>query len=79
LILYSEAITLTRDYVPFGELGGAVLTMIGATEGIHVPDSDILMVKEAIATLPAHAEVPPALSRLRTAGFRIIDTPRDDW
>jgi 2-haloacid dehalogenase len=25
LILYSEAITLTGDYVPFGELGGAVL------------------------------------------------------
>lgn len=72
LILYSEAITLTGDYVPFGELGGAVLRMIGATEGIHVLDSDILMVKEAIATLPAHAEVPAALSRLRTAGFRMF-------
>jgi 2-haloacid dehalogenase len=72
LILYSEAITLTGDYVPFGELGAAVLRMIGATEGIHVPDSDILMVKEAIATLPAHAEVPAALSRLRTAGFRMF-------
>lgn len=72
LILYSEAITLTGDYVPFGELGGAVLRMIGANEGIHVPDSDILMVKEAMATLPAHAEVPAALSRLRAAGFRMF-------
>ncbi|MGB6306911.1 MAG: haloacid dehalogenase type II [Steroidobacteraceae bacterium] len=69
LILYSEAITLTGNYVPFGELGGAVLRMIGATEGIHIPDRETQMVKEAIATLPPHAEVPEALARLRSAGF----------
>src|SRR5271170_532790 len=72
LILYSQAITLTEDYVPFGDLGGAVLRMIGAAEGIHVPDSEIQMIKEAIATLPAHAEVPAALARLRAAGFRMF-------
>jgi 2-haloacid dehalogenase len=72
LILYSQAITLTEDYVPFGYLGAAVLRMMGATEGIHVPDSEIQMIKEAIATLPAHAEVPAALARLRAAGFRMF-------
>jgi 2-haloacid dehalogenase len=72
LILYSEAITLTGDYVPFGELGGAVLRMIGATEGIHISDSETLVVKEAIAMLPPHAEVPAALARLRAAGFSMF-------
>jgi 2-haloacid dehalogenase len=72
LILYSQAITLTGEYVPFGSLGGAVLKMIGAIEGIHVPDSEIQSVKEAIAMLPAHAEVPAALARLRAAGFRMF-------
>jgi 2-haloacid dehalogenase len=72
LILYSQAITLTGDYVPFGDLGGAVLRMIGATEGIHVPDSAIQTIKEAIAMLPVHAEVPAALARLRAAGFRMF-------
>lgn len=72
LILYSQAITLTGNYIPFGDLGGAVLRMMGATEGIHVPDSEIQTIKEAIATLPAHAEVPAALARLRAAGFRLF-------
>jgi 2-haloacid dehalogenase len=72
LILYSEAMTLIGDYVPFGELGGAVLRMIGTSRGIDVPDGDIQMVKEAVATMPVHAEVPAALHRLRAAGFRMF-------
>src|SRR5271169_5978945 len=47
LILYSEAITLTGDYVPFGELGGAVLRMIGASRGITISSDDIQIVKGA--------------------------------
>ena len=58
--------------MPFGDLGGAVLRIIGAADGIPVPDSEIQMIKEAIATLPAHAEVPAALARLRAAGFRMF-------
>jgi 2-haloacid dehalogenase len=72
LILYSEAITLARTYVPFGELGGAVLRMIGATRGISISDQDALMLKEAVATMPPHAEVPVALNRLRASGFRLF-------
>jgi 2-haloacid dehalogenase len=72
LILYSEAITLTGDYVPFGDLGGAVLRMIGASRGIAISRGDIQIVKGAVATMPAHAEVPAALAKLRTAGFRMF-------
>jgi len=72
LILYSEAMTLTGAYAPFGELGGAVLRMMGTIRGIHVSDGDIQNIKEAVATMPPHAEVPAALHRLRTAGFRLF-------
>src|SRR5271155_1924065 len=72
LILYSEAITLTGDYVPFGDLGGAVLRMIGASRGITISSGDIQIVKGAVATMPAHTEVPAALAKLRSAGFRMF-------
>jgi 2-haloacid dehalogenase len=72
LILYSEAMTLTGAYAPFGELGGAVLRMMGTIRGIHVSEDDIQMVKEAVAMMPPHAEVPAALTKLRTAGFRMF-------
>jgi 2-haloacid dehalogenase len=72
LILYSEAITLTGDYTPFVELGGAVLRMIGATRGVPITESDIQMIKQAIATMPAHAEVQGALRKLDAAGFRMF-------
>jgi 2-haloacid dehalogenase len=41
LILYSEAISLTRDYTPFDQLGVAVLRMIGAIRGVQITDSDV--------------------------------------
>ena len=41
LILYSEALTLAKSYVPFGELAGAVLKMVADVRGIHVNESDI--------------------------------------
>jgi 2-haloacid dehalogenase len=56
----------------FDQLGGAVLRMMGTIRGIHVPDGDIQLFKEAVATMPAHAEVRAALQRLRTAGFRMF-------
>jgi 2-haloacid dehalogenase len=72
LILYSEAITLTEDYVSFGELGGAVLRMIGKTRDIHITERDIETVKDAVANMPALADVPAALHKLRCAGFRLF-------
>jgi 2-haloacid dehalogenase len=36
VILYSEAITLSDNYVPFGELGGAVLRMLARTRGVKI-------------------------------------------
>ena len=72
VILYSEAITLSDDYVPFGELGGAVLRMLARTRGVKIQDTDLLELREAVATMPPHPEVQGALVRLREAGFRLF-------
>jgi 2-haloacid dehalogenase len=71
LILYSEAITLSDNYVPFGELGGTVLRMLARTRGVQVHDADVQELKEAVATMPPHPEVRGALVSLREAGFRL--------
>src|SRR5271169_6020476 len=71
VILYSEAITLSDNYVPFGELGGAVLRMLARTRGVQINDTDLQELKEAVATMPPHPEVRGALVRLRAAGFRL--------
>jgi 2-haloacid dehalogenase len=37
LVLYSEALTLAGAYVPFTEIGSAVLKMLATTQGIAWP------------------------------------------
>jgi 2-haloacid dehalogenase len=71
VILYSEAITLSDNYVPFGELGGAVLRMLARTREVQINDTDLQGLKEAVATMPPHPEVRAALVSLREAGFRL--------
>ena len=71
VILYSEAITLSDSYVPFGELGGAVLRMLARTREVQINDTDLQGLKEAVATMPPHPEVRAALISLREAGFRL--------
>jgi 2-haloacid dehalogenase len=70
LILYSEAITLSDNYAPFGELGAAVLNMLAVSRGVRIGEEDIQALQEAVATMPP--EVPGALARLRKAGFRLF-------
>jgi len=72
LILYSQALTLAGEYAAFGELGGAVLQMVAETRRQPVSAENVLSVKQAISSMPAHPEVPEALRRLRDAGFRLF-------
>jgi 2-haloacid dehalogenase len=72
LILYSQTMTLSGLYTPFGELAGGTLRMVASMHGIRVTDSDIDELKERISTMPAHPDVVPALTRLRDAGFRLV-------
>ena len=72
LILYSEALTLAGAYVPFTDIGAAVLQMLAASRGVTVNDGEKRALTDAFATMPPHKEVPSALLRLREAGFRLF-------
>ena len=72
LILYSEALTLAGVYVPFTDIGSAVLRMLAATRGVTITDADAAELTDRFATMPPHPEVPAALRRLRDHGFRLF-------
>ena len=72
LILYSEALTLAGVYVPFTDIGAAVLRMLAATRGITITDADAAELTNRFATMPPHPEVPAALRRLHDHGFRLF-------
>jgi len=72
LITYSEALTLAGVYVPFTNIGSAVLRMLAATRGITISDADAAELTDRFATMPPHPEVPAALRRLRDHGFRLF-------
>ena len=72
LILYSQTMTLSGLYAPFGELAAGTLVMVGSNHDIAVSDADIAELKERLGNMPAHPDVVPALTRLRDAGFRLV-------
>jgi 2-haloacid dehalogenase len=72
LITYSEALTLAGVYVPFTDIGAAVLRMLAATRGITISVADGAELTDRFATMPPHPEVPATLHRLRDHGFRLF-------
>ena len=68
-IMYSAALTVSGCYVPFTEIGAAVMKMLADTRGIKIDDRDKT---EKFSTMPPHPEVPAALRKLRDAGFRLF-------
>jgi 2-haloacid dehalogenase len=72
LILYSEALTIAGVYVPFTDIGAAVLQMLAATRGITISADDGAELTNRFASMPPHHEVPAALRRLRDHGFRLF-------
>ena len=72
LILYSAALTVAGCYVPFTDIGSAVMKMLADTRGIKIDDSDKKELTDKFSTMPPHPEVPAALRKLRDAGFRLF-------
>lgn len=72
LIMYSEALTLANSYVPFTDIGAAVLQMLANAHGITITNADKRELTDNFASMPPHPEVPNALARLREAGFRLF-------
>src|ERR1700739_314258 len=72
LILYSAALTVAGCYVPFTDIGAPVMKMLANTKGIKSNDADKQELKDKFSTRPPYPEVPPALRKLRAAGFRLF-------
>jgi 2-haloacid dehalogenase len=72
LILYSAALTVAGVYVPFTDIGAAVMKMLADTRGIKITDNDKKELTDKFSTMPPHPEVPAALRKLRNAGFRLF-------
>ena len=72
LIMYSAALTVAGCYVPFTDIGAAVMKMLADTQGIKIDDADKKELTEKFSTMPPYEEVPGALRKLRAAGFRLF-------
>jgi 2-haloacid dehalogenase len=72
LILYSAALTVAGCYVPFTDIGSAVMKMMADTRDIKITDADKKELTDRFSTMPPHREVPAALRKLRDAGFRLF-------
>ena len=71
-IMYSAALTVAGCYVPFTDIGAAVMKMLADTRGIKINDKDKKELTDKFSTMPPHPEVPAALRKLRDAGFRLF-------
>jgi len=72
LILYSCALTVADVYVPFTDIGAAVMAMLAKAQGIDISDADKAELTGNFASMPPHPEVPAALRKLRDHGFRLF-------
>jgi len=72
LVLYSQTMTLSGLFTPFGELGVGTLRMTASIHQVSIADADVAELKERMSSMPAHPDVVPALTRLQDAGFRMV-------
>src|SRR6201995_5200281 len=72
LIMYSASLTVAGCYVPFTDIGSAVMKMLADTRAVKIDDEDKRELLEKFSTMPPHAEVPAALRKLRDRGFRLF-------
>ena len=72
LVLYSQTMTLSGLYTPFGEIGVGALQMTADIHEVTLTDDDINELKERMSKMPAHPDAIPALTKLRDAGFRLV-------
>jgi 2-haloacid dehalogenase len=71
VVLYSQTHTIAGPYAEFGTIARAALEMTAAARGVALAPADRDLVMQGLVALPAHADVRPALEKLRAAGFRM--------
>jgi 2-haloacid dehalogenase len=78
LITYSEALTLAGVYVPFTDIGAAVLRMLAATREITIRDEDAAELTDRFATMPRTRRY-PASGGCANAGSASSRSPTTPW
>jgi 2-haloacid dehalogenase len=71
-ILYSQALSLTVEYLSFDALSVAVLRMLAHALHISLNERDIDEFSQLLCSTPPHPEVPEALERLAEAAFTMV-------
>jgi 2-haloacid dehalogenase len=72
LVMYSMTTALSGCYVDFFSLGQGVLRMLGEIHGAPISQTDVDLIRQAMLTMPAHADVTDGLTMLRDNGFRMV-------
>ncbi|MDJ0832557.1 MAG: haloacid dehalogenase type II [Gammaproteobacteria bacterium] len=73
MLLHSSTVCiLTNVKSDFGTLAGTMLDTISARLGIELPAAAREDILSSFASLPPHADIKPALDRLRSAGYRTV-------
>lgn len=62
---------VTDVYEPFGVIGSAALEQVAARLDVTLTAEDKQQILNGLRTLPPHPEVPGALEKLKSAGFRL--------
>jgi 2-haloacid dehalogenase len=71
-VLQSALLTaVAGPYSDFGKVGRAALEMVAARRDVALTDADARAVLAGMRTLPPHADVVPAIRRLKEEGFRL--------
>src|SRR5262245_32379763 len=72
MLHHSLVTTVADHYSDFGDIGAACLRMIAKNQGITLTEEAAKKAVSPIRSLPAHADVAPALERLRDAKYRMV-------
>ena len=72
LLQYSLVATVGGHYQDFSEIGAATLRMVAKNQNIELTEEKAKETLKPILSLPAHPDVPDALSSLKDAGFRLV-------
>ena len=72
LLHTSNVCVLTNIKTDFAILAGAMLDTIAARRGVELSDVMRDEILGGFSSLPPHADVKPALTRLRSAGYRTV-------
>lgn len=71
VVLSSQTATLIDDYRDFSILAEQALEMLASAKMVSLTATDKDAILRAMGSLPAYPEVPAALRRLRSSGFRL--------